>query len=549
MVKQADFMQLDAMGKSLKIAKVDLTERWLKSLWPTDFGKKELKDTLSAIKSYKVAKRGTDSDALKTELQNIDSQADKLIAAMKKGNAKSYFPKTAKEIIGAVTEFKGIIAREIREVDRLNKPGTATQVVYQRPFSQPLLAEVQTKTGIKAGKLLTVPYVIEVELLTTFVNELKSVKADAQLNSQLNSLVNYEYKRALRSVLEAYEKYRSNSRITFDSFCMTAMKEIKDSQERINDQTTKICTSVLRNVKVGAEMEKAFKKSIRNKRIKLGVNTAFAAGSVAGLFFPGTAGFAAYGLARTTAALAQETASLFSTVNDKASVLNYHLSAIEKKAKDSAAKAKHAGKSTKKAVRETMGTILNTGLGVDIVPTIATVKSLHKDLNKQVAHIRFKHQKVVSEALDLVDEYDKIKKEVAANHKKMNKKGKTINIEDEVFYKTQITLEKVQSFVDQTEKILRPLATCETMLMSIERRVREMTKLSKLQKGVNITSEVLATLGGLAAGGVADAATFQNASGQAITHAERAQGVANSLVALGKELYERGKQTGEALEG
>jgi hypothetical protein len=504
----------DYSDKEIKArAKADLTESWWKQAWPGEKPSSNHAAMIAAIKGYKAGKRDTAVSKLLASLENLRK-------------AVSDVRKEANSTLGAVPKRKKAIQGDLDQVDIMinyqvaaaMKFGDKSKIVFERDFGKQFNEELSKLTGRKDVKVGPMP--AQHELLEAVFVELDEKNAANMLNIGFNTaLDNCAFKAAKEvSELLADKPYWPPQKID------PAIKDIvMRHYADMYDMFQKVPTNCLKKIRLNSDLEVTYQKELTKKRVKLAVNGVMLTTSFAAIFLPGTQGFAIYGFMRSTLGLIQQVAEHNATIADKAETLRLRLKELQTAFQSGA----------KRAASETGGTLVNALVGMDVVSTLGKAQGDMKDLKLHVAHSSFKVGKldeIINKMLDGLKDFDKMHASMRDDDKAKKKLGKQIA-------EQRVALDKM---LDKAADLSASLRDVERMLPGLDLALRSLGENSKKQVAANEIIKLLVSLGGIAAGGVADASVAFKAADMAKEAAQAISSVTIASVSLSKELYETG---------
>lgn len=507
-----------------KRPKPELNERWWKQAWPGGVSSNYDGLMRRAIKDYKAAKRGTSRDDLEKSLKALKAVSDKIRGEAKK--QLKLLPKRQKAILGDLDAFDTLVDGELAT---LAKFGTKTRVVYKRDFRGALVDRVRKISAYNDFDLKKdANLLIEHSLLDAVVDEIETKNALAMLNMQFNYVFDDKVKQCAGEI-----KAVLDDRVGKDP-TKTGTQIQKIIQDRVNElraEHDKVPTNVIRKLGLGAAMEAHYRKKVNKRRGKIAINTVMLGGSAAAVALPGTQGFAIYGLARSTASLAQEIAEHTMNMAARARVLEEQLQYLHSTFITAGKKSK-AGR----GLSETGGTTLNALLGVDIFPTLDKAKSNLKNLEQHIAHGQVKTQKMIGKINDMLDASNKANELVKKN------KGKVTSRKYKKLQQTLVNQETVlDAWLHKAVKYTHQLRVAEKKIPKLRATMAQLGKNSKAQNVANLGIKVVVNLGGIAAAGMGDASGAYKAAVEAGKQAQAVASVSIATVSTAKELAESTK--------
>ncbi len=504
----------DYSDKEVKArAKTELTEAWWKQAWPGEKPSANHSAMINAIKSYKDAKRGTAVSLLTAKLASLRSAVD---AVRSEANSR----------LGATPKRKKAILDDLQQIDiMINyqetaalKFGDKTKIVFERDFGKQFNDELKKLTkrdDLKAG-----PMPARHELLEAVIQELDEKNAAGMMNAGFNMALDNCAFKAAKGVADLLKEkpYWPPEKIE-----SKAKEIIMEHYTDMYDLFHKVPTDCLKRISLDSGLEAAYQKELKKKRIKIAVNGVMLTTSFAAIFLPGTQGFAIYGFIRSTLSMIQQIAEHNANIVQKAELLESRLESLRTAFSNGA----------KRAASETGGTIVNALVGMDIVPTLGKAQDDMKDLKLNVAHASFKLNKlteIINKMLDGLKDFDKMHVSMRDGDKAKVKLGKQIA-------EQRVMLDKM---LDKAADLSKNLRDVQQRLPSLDLALKSLGENSKKQVAANEIAKLLVNLGGIAAGGLADASAAFNAAVAAKQAAEAITSVTIASVGLSKELYETG---------
>ena len=378
--------------------------------------------------------------------------------------------------------------------------GSQETVVYKKSFGAALTE------NLKDLKITFDGLLVELSLLELLVIELRARRAEAMLNNALND----EFDRVVDACSkEISAQVKKNHGIVNKG---DATKAAARHAKVLGMQIRKVPDEVIRKIGLNQRIARKYK---RDKAVKITRGVAATGLSAAGVAVPGTTAFAIVGLVRSIAALAKEITTVMMSVERKMKIIVSYLDTLGGIYK------KHRG------AREVTMSALNTILGVEVLPTLNKAKADFKEVEKSVAVLSHRSQKMQTKVIKALEKSNELTKQYEKNVSDLR-----AFMASSRTGKVKKAMKNLDKILDGTHKIVKRVVAAEKQVPLIRRQLKDLGENpGGVDKANIIISQTINLCNALA--GIADAA----AVGKAIESVVLADLSAwNDAVDIGKEI-------------